>query len=163
MHVGRAHNAKGRFQSMAQAVEKCGVPVVEKESDTNGDNVSGTLIRPIEVESDPELHSVKAERGMGAEPLTDRIITSDTKEHNTDNDRHRSPGLRAEPFNSNGTAMDGEQPPETGHTAVRGQYQISWSESSEPSKGASVVPDSSSEYEPLAKRVRRRKNWARMS
>ncbi|MCJ1416429.1 hypothetical protein MMC32_002765 [Xylographa parallela] len=163
MHVARAHNVKDRFQSMAQAVEKCGVPVVEEESDTNGDNVSGTLIRPIEVESDPELHSVKAERGMGAEPLPDWTITSEIKEHTTENDRHQSPGLRAEPHNSNRTAMDGEQPPEMGLTTVRGQDQMLLSESSEPAKNAIATPESSSEYEPLAKRVRRRKNWARMS
>ncbi|MCJ1434156.1 hypothetical protein MMC27_003523 [Xylographa pallens] len=151
------------FKSMAQAVEKCGVPVVEKESGTKGDNVSGTLIRPIEVDSGPEVHSVKAERGTGAETLTDRIMTSEIEEHNTENDRHQSPSLGAEPHNSNRTAMDGEEPPEAGHTAIRGQDQTFLSESSEPSKSASATRDSSSEYEPLAKRVRRRKNWERMS
>ncbi|MCJ1393355.1 hypothetical protein MMC18_006228 [Xylographa bjoerkii] len=163
VHVTRVQEAKDLLESMAQAIEKCKVLVAEKRGGAGEDIEFGTLSRPIEVDSDPEVHSVKAERVSGAESLKDRIVPmSETEEGSSGDDTQRALGFRVKRCSLNGTAIERKGSPGTEHLLPVLRHHMDLRRSPKPSR-ASTIPDPSSESEPLMKRVRRHKDLSRVS
>ncbi|MCJ1400896.1 hypothetical protein MMC11_004107 [Xylographa trunciseda] len=163
VHITRAHGVKDLFENMAQAIEKCGILVVEKKDVPNGEDESGTLNRPFEVDSDLEFQSVQAEWGDGVKSSKHGISRSEVEDRNTDLETHKFLGRRVKPYKSRGAAVGAKDLPEAEYFVTDVRHHMKLSRSPKSSKKASRVRDSSSALEPLMKHVRRAKNVSKVS